>query len=263
MQTALQTAMRAQNPLVVNYANFVTPGFVANGLNEIGASPIMTGAKDEAADLMAVAGALVLNLGTIRASDAGLVDALAAAAKDKPIVLDPVAVGATNYRFEMAQHLLASYPISYIRGNAGEIAKLAGVDAQAKGIDAGTTATSAVELAKAAAAKYHCTVIVSGVVDVIASGDHVAEVSNQTPLLPAVVGSGDLLSSITGAFAALTSDGFAAAQMACATLATAGELAATGLQANAGGTFAAALLDELGVIDAATLDQHAKVQVLS
>ncbi len=77
MHSELLVQLQTQHPLVVNYANFVTPRFVANGLNALGASPIMTLAKDEAEDLITPANALVINLGTVNENDMPLILALA------------------------------------------------------------------------------------------------------------------------------------------------------------------------------------------
>lgn len=262
MQTELFAQLQATHPLVVNYANFVTPAFVANGLNALGASPIMTLAEEEADQLLTPANALVINLGTINHTDMPLVLALAtaAAAHHKPIVLDPVAVGATSYRAEAAAKLLNDYPISVIRGNAGEIAFLAGVAANAKGIDAGDATLAPAELAQRCAQKYHCTVVVSGKVDVIASGNNLATVYNETPLLPAVVGSGDLLSSIIGAYAGLTQDFFDAAVIGVVTLGVAGERAAIDLESTQGGSFASRLLDVLATLDVEQLNSLARYE---
>lgn len=262
MDFELLTAVKKQHPLVVNYANFVTPQFVANGLNALGASPIMTLAAEEAAALMTPANALVINIGTINTTDMPLVLALAKAAADlhKPIVLDPVAVGATAFRAAAAKRLLSDFPITVIRGNAGEVAFLAGIEANAKGIDAGESVTSPATIAQRASERYHCTVVVSGQTDVIAQGDKLAAVHNETSLLPAVVGSGDLLSSIIGAYAGVTGQSFDAALMGAATLGAAGELAAKQLTTTQGGTFAAALLDTLFALDADQLKAQAKVE---
>ncbi|WP_461214092.1 hydroxyethylthiazole kinase [Lacticaseibacillus sp. GG6-2] len=262
MDLELLAQLQTKHPLVVNYANFVTPGFVANGLNALGASPIMTLAKDEAEDLMAPANALVINLGTVNEGDMPLILALAKAAtdKNKPIVLDPVAVGATGYRARAAKLLLNDYPISVIRGNAGEIAFLAGVEAEAKGIDALSATAAPADLAQRCAQRYDCTVVVSGKIDAIASGNDLASVFNQTALLPAVVGSGDLLSSIIGAYAGLTTDTFEAALMGATTLGVAGELAAEPLEATQAGTFAANLMDVLAKLDVETLTTAARYE---
>lgn len=127
MQLDLLNQLRAQVPLVVNYANYVTPNFVANGLNALGASPIMTSEVDEADDLVKITNTVVINLGTINHYETDLVWQLCTSAVKyhKPIVLDPVAVGATAYRLDIAQKLLQDFPIAVIRGNVGEIAALA------------------------------------------------------------------------------------------------------------------------------------------
>lgn len=66
----------------------------------------------------------------------------------KPVVLDPVAVGAVPYRKEVALALLSDFQVDVIRGNAGEIAALAGMDWQAKGIDAGAVRATWLKLLK-------------------------------------------------------------------------------------------------------------------
>lgn len=269
METALLQDLRTKQPLVVTYANFVTPNFVANGLNAAGASPIMTQAAEEAEDLVRVAGAVVINLGTINRQHESLVTALcqAANANHVPLVLDPVAVGATDYRFEIASQLLATSKFQVIRGNVGEIAALAGVQWQSKGIDAGLGTAKPAEIAQACAKKYHCVTALSGKFDYIATDKQIVRLDNETPLLPMVVGSGDLLSSLIGAYLACTLDTFEAAQMGCATLACAGQRAANGQAANgnppySGGTFAPALLDELALMTPEQLKAQIRTGVI-
>lgn len=247
MDLSLLTELQATQPVVVNYANFVTPNFVANGLNALGASPIMTQEATETEDLLRIASALVINLGTINQQHEPLVWALcqSAAKANKPIILDPVAAGATAYRLMTALRLLKEFPIAIIRGNSGEIAALAGVDWQAKGIDAGEGAGDLANIAKTCAEKYHCTVVLSGETDYIATEDNVTLVLNNTTLLPAVVGSGDLLSSIIGAFSGITDNYDEAAQIGCGVLACAGEITSENVGDNATGTFSIRLLDTL------------------
>lgn len=45
---SLIAQLRKQNPVVLTVANMVTPADVANGLNVLGASPIMSKAPEEA-----------------------------------------------------------------------------------------------------------------------------------------------------------------------------------------------------------------------
>src|SRR5574337_688671 len=95
----LQT-VRRQAPLVHNITNFVVMNYSANALLAVGASPVMAHAKEEVADMVGIAQALVLNIGTL-APDwiAAMQLALAAARKrGVPVVLDPVGAGATPAR---------------------------------------------------------------------------------------------------------------------------------------------------------------------
>lgn len=57
--------VREENPLVHNITNVVVTNFTANGLLAIGSSPVMAYAKEEVGDMAKLAGALVLNIGTL------------------------------------------------------------------------------------------------------------------------------------------------------------------------------------------------------
>ncbi|MBC7859302.1 MAG: hydroxyethylthiazole kinase, partial [Burkholderiaceae bacterium] len=58
-------ALRAEAPLVHNITNFVAMDLAANVLLAVGASPIMAHAREEVADMVAIAGALTINIGTL------------------------------------------------------------------------------------------------------------------------------------------------------------------------------------------------------
>ncbi len=62
--TALRT-VREQKPLVVNITNYVVMNNTANALLAMGASPIMAHSRQEMAELMSFASALVINIGTL------------------------------------------------------------------------------------------------------------------------------------------------------------------------------------------------------
>ena len=59
------TAIREKKPLIHNITNFVVMNYTANALLAIGASPVMAHAQNEVEDMVAFAGALVLNIGTL------------------------------------------------------------------------------------------------------------------------------------------------------------------------------------------------------
>ena len=64
MDNHLIAAVRQNHPITFTVANTVTSGKVADALSAIGASPIMSTALEEAADLVAAAHAVTLNIGT-------------------------------------------------------------------------------------------------------------------------------------------------------------------------------------------------------
>ncbi|MFD1317624.1 hydroxyethylthiazole kinase [Loigolactobacillus zhaoyuanensis] len=261
MQLSLLNQLRDQNPVILNISNFVTVQDVANGLNSLGASPIMSEEIAEADALVQMSGAVALNLGAFTKQQLAHIQKTGELANKyhKPLIVDPVAIGAVAYRREVAEQLFQQFQVDIIRGNAGEIAALAGMDWQAKGIDAGEGDGDKVTIAQAAANQHHCVVILSGPTDIITDGTRVVQVKNGTPLFQLHVGSGDMLSSIVAAFAAVSGgDYFAAAQTACLVFASAGELVASELPAELPGTFAMKLIDELHLVTVAEVERVAR-----
>ncbi|EAG7396071.1 hydroxyethylthiazole kinase, partial [Listeria monocytogenes] len=152
----------------------------------IGASPIMASAKEEMDELAKMADVLVINIGTL---DGELVTAMkiagrAANVAGTPVVLDPVGVGATSYRRKVVQELLAEIQFAAIRGNAGELAAIAGEAWEAKGVDAGVGSADVLSIAGKVANEWSTVVIISGEVDVISDGTRFAKVANGSALLP-------------------------------------------------------------------------------
>jgi hydroxyethylthiazole kinase len=129
-------ALRRAAPLVHNITNYVSMDVAANALLAIGASPVMAHAAEEVAEFVAMAGALVINIGTLSPPwVAAMLDAAdRAVGLGKPWVLDPVGVGATRYRDTTARELVARGP-TVVRGNASEILALAGEAVTTKGVD--------------------------------------------------------------------------------------------------------------------------------
>lgn len=64
---AMLEQVRANVPLIHNITNYVTVNDVANIVLAVGASPIMADDIAEAGDIASIAGALVLNIGTLNA----------------------------------------------------------------------------------------------------------------------------------------------------------------------------------------------------
>lgn len=250
MQLELLDRIRSENPVIFNISNYITVQDVANGLNSIGASPIMPSAIEEASEMLQISSGAAINMGSFRSDELPYIEKVGQLANDLniPLVLDPVAV-AMPYRQKVVTNLLDYIHFDFIRGNAGEIAALAGIKWQAKGIDAGDGSADLAEVAKKVAKRYNCTVVLSGPTDYISDGTHDTTVTHGTHLFQIHVGSGDMLSSLIAAFAAVSKDNyFEAARMACLIFATTGEIVANELVDEKPGSFIVALLDKLHLV---------------
>lgn len=266
MQIKYLNPLRARNPLIHNIANLVSANFTANGLLALGASPMMAESPDEMAELAGLSDALVLNLGTPSTTKmaAMLIAGQAANAAGIPIVLDPVAVAASQLRRQAIAQFMQQMKFAAIRGNAGEMAYLAGMDWQTKGVDAGSGTANLAHIAQTVAQQFDCIAILSGETDFVSDGKRLAELNNGVALFPKVSASGCLLSAVVGAFLAVAprDDGFQAACEACTVYAVAGELAARDLLPTQSGAFAWRLLDSLAAVQADEVEKLAKVRWL-
>jgi hydroxyethylthiazole kinase len=253
-------ALRERKPLVHQITNYVVMNETANATLALGALPVMAHAQEEVEELASVAGALVLNIGTLSPPwiEAMLLAARAANAAGVPVVLDPVGAGATRLRTETAKRILDEAEIAIVRGNAAEIATLAGREAEIRGVESIGVSDSAADLAKAAAVGLGCVAAVTGPVDHVSDGARVLAVGNGHGLLGTVSGTGCMATAITGCFVAVASERpLEAATEALVAFGVAGEDAAA--EAKGPGTFHARLYDALYNLDPATIDSRANV----
>jgi hydroxyethylthiazole kinase len=252
--------LREAKPLVHQITNYVVMNETANATLALGALPVMAHAREEVEEMAAIAGALVLNIGTLSPHwvDAMLLAGRAANERGTPLVLDPVGAGATTYRTETARRLLDELDVTVLRGNAGEIATLVGVDAEVRGVESIGAGLEPAELAREAGRRLGLVASVTGPVDHVSDGETVLAIANGDPLLATVTGTGCMSTAITGCFLAVNRDApFAAAAEALVAFGVAGEDAARGAQGP--GSFHVALYDALAALDPATLDDRARV----
>jgi hydroxyethylthiazole kinase len=210
--------------------------------------------------MAALAGALVLNIGTLSPHwvDAMLLAGKAANERGIPVVLDPVGAGATRYRTETTRRLLDEVKVAVLRGNQGEVATLVGVEAEVRGVESIGAGSEPADLARAAARNLGLVAAVTGVVDHVSDGDRVLAVANGHELLAAVTGTGCMSSAITGCFLAVATDRpLEAAAAALAAFGVAGEDAAR--DAKGPGSFHVGLYDALAALEPETLDARARI----
>ncbi len=253
-------AMREQKPLVHQITNYVVMNETANATLALGALPVMAHAPEEVEEMVGLASALVLNIGTLSEHwiDAMLLAGGAASARRIPVVLDPVGAGATAYRTDTAQRILDDVHVTVLRGNAGEVATLVGADAEVRGVESMTSGLEPAALAREAGSRLGLVASVTGPVDHVSDGERVLAVANGHPLLATVTGTGCVSSALTGCFlAAKPEEPLEAAAEALAALGVAAEDAAVG--AEGPGTFHARLYDALAALDPDTLDGRANI----
>jgi hydroxyethylthiazole kinase len=258
-------AVREHSPLVHCITNLVVINLNANVLLAAGASPVMAHAHEEVRDMVGIAQALVLNIGTldpywVQSMKLGLA---AAALRGIPVVLDPVGAGATPYRNAVLKELLEVAPPTVIRGNGSEIMSTAGAAIQTRGVDSSAAATDALGAAQALALRTHGTVCVSGEVDhILDASGRWARLSNGHLWMTRITGVGCSATALVGACCAVQKDAWRATTAAMALLGVAGEVAAekTKARGQGVGSMAVALLDELQLLDEATFASRLKME---
>ncbi len=252
--------LRERKPLVHHITNYVVMNETANATLALGALPVMAHAREEVEEMVALAGALVLNIGTLSPHwvDAMLLAGKAANEHGIPVVLDPVGAGATRFRTETARRLLDEVKVAVLRGNQGEVATLVGVEAEVRGVESIGAGAEPAELARAAARNLGLVAAVTGPVDHVSDGQRVLAVANGHELLATVTGTGCMSSAITGCFLAVARDRpLEAAAEALAAFGIAGEDAAR--DAKGPGSFHVGLYDALAALEPETLDARAKI----
>jgi hydroxyethylthiazole kinase len=251
--------LRDQRPLVHQITNYVVMNETANATLALGALPVMAHAIEEVEEMVGLASALVINIGTLSPPWVESMRAAgkAANARGIPVALDPVGAGATRYRTETAKRLLDEVDVAVLRGNAGEIATLVGVDAEVRGVESIAAGTDRVELARSAARAFGVVASVTGPVDHVSDGERTLSVANGHELLASVTGTGCMSTAITGCFLAANPGALAAAAEALAAFGLAAEDAAA--VASGPGTFHAALYDALFALTPDSLDERARI----
>ncbi|HUU55623.1 MAG TPA: hydroxyethylthiazole kinase [Armatimonadota bacterium] len=199
--------VRAAKPLVHHITNVVTTNDCANATLHLGALPVMANSPREAADMVRLAQALVLNIGTLHDEqiEAMLIAGARANELGIPIVLDPVGAGATPFRTETALRLLRELRITVIKGNAGEISVLAGEEAEVRGVESGHVADITAP-AKALSAATEAVVAATGERDLVVSGDRLDWVDGGSERMKTFVGSGCVATSVIGCFLGTSPD---------------------------------------------------------
>ena len=153
--------------------------------------------------------------------------------------------------------LLNEARIDVIKGNASEVARIAGERVKTRGVDATEVGGDLVLLAQQLAIQRNATVVVTGQVDIVTDGQKTYHISNGHEIMAHVVGTGCMAASVIGAFAAVERDLATAAACALAVFGIAAEIAAENAPGPA--TFKQRLFDYLYSLDRATVDSLQRI----
>ena len=252
--------VRTQKPLVHHLTNWVTIYDCANIVKVLGASPVMAHAKEESGDMAKLGSSLVLNIGTLTPDfiESMKVAAKSANKKGIPVILDVCGAGATPFRDEKSFELLDGVKIDVIKGNASEIARIAGENVQTKGVDSVDVEKDLIDIARQLAKKRNATVVITGKEDIVADKDRHYIVKNGHELMAHVVGTGCMASSVIGTFCAVEKDLAKASAAALACFGIAGELAAK--ESKGPGSFKESLYDNIYRLDKDTIEKMQRIE---
>ncbi len=277
--------VRARTPLVHNITNYVTVNDVANAELAIGGSALMADAVEELRDMVAIASAVNINIGTLNARTVESMHAAADAAAElgRPLVFDPVGAGASALRNETTREFLVHARPACIRGNLSEIAFVAGLAATTRGVDAGEVdgAASPEEVAAQVAHAHGCICAITGAVDVVSDGTHTIFIENGDAAMGKITGTGCMCDGLIAAFLGAAGIGAAAgvadagegvgthtALVACAaaicSMGLAGELARRDLEGMGAlvgtGSLHIGIIDRLSLLSADDYRRHARIE---
>lgn len=230
--------IKRERPLVHCINNIVSANDCANLLLAVGASPMMAQAPAEMTEITKLAASAVLNTGTPDSEkyEACSICGIESKALGKPVVLDPVGVGASGWRMSGIYGMLRDFRPSLIRANLSEanalldvlenglrsmpdgdpftaVTAAAPVSLSEKGVDSEVkfSPEKRAEIAERLAGALKTVVLITGNEDIVTYGGRTEYISGGSDRMPLVTGSGCMLSCLCGAFLAAETDAFSAA----------------------------------------------------
>lgn len=254
--------MRRTKPLVHCITNYVTVNDVANIILCAGGSPAMVEHPDEAGQFVGFAQALYLNLGTLTGEQeaAMLAASRQAAVKGVPLIIDPVACGVIPRKLQVLGQIRQTGQITLLKGNIAEIKSLAGLQGQARGVDSMDSGEGLEGACRQLAKQENAIVAATGAIDVVASGDKAAQISNGSSLFQNITGAGCMVAGVMAACIGTPgTDPFLASITGLLAYNIAGERAAAQAAENPG-TFRQLLFDRLYNLAGQDILREAKVK---
>ncbi len=205
-------------PKVHCLTNPVSMRDVANVLLAAGGSAIMGEDQLEVQELTEFCQATLLNTGVPNEDKlcACMIAGIKANELEHPVVLDPVGVGASQFRSRTMKIVLKKVEPSVIRCNQEEACALLNMESTSLGgVESSVELEQEVQrkLAIVLAQTYNCTALISGEADAISDGERSMLVTGGDARIKRITGSGCMLSALC---ALLSGTGLAPYEAACA-----------------------------------------------
>ena len=249
-----------QRPLIYHIANIVTANDCANSILAIGGSPIVSQEIEEVEDLISISDAVVINIGTATKELTKVILKAADDAKKRniPIILDPVGIGSSRFRTDIAIRLIEMVrPV--IRCNYSEFLTLAGIKTETRGVDSVQNDFYDTDVISSLAKALETTIIVTGVEDIISNGTNLAILGNGNSLMEKVSGTGCICTSLIGATCAVNDgDYYNAAIAATALMGICGETASANFTGTA--SLKNDIIDNLSMINKDSFYSNLKLE---
>ncbi|MTI54413.1 MAG: hydroxyethylthiazole kinase [Geosporobacter ferrireducens] len=255
--------IKKDKPLIHHITNYVTVNDCANTVLALGGSPVMADDLAEVEEMVSLASALVMNVGTLnqRTIEAFVLAGKKANALGTPVVLDPVGVGATALRTQTVQRILEEVQLSVLRGNMSEIKSIYGQGGKTRGVDSiDDSLMGGREIALELAKRLNCVVVITGATDIVSDGEQVFYIENGHEMLSRVTGTGCMTTSLIGLCVGTKKNPFHAAIMGTAVMGLAGEKAYEALpHKEEVGTFRVKLMDAIGSFSITLMEERVKI----
>lgn len=197
---------KAKHKLIHVISGAINQHFMANAILAVGARPMMAQEEIEMQEVASKNDALVLNLSTllVQRKKAMLLAAKIASQRNIPIILDCVGVGASRFRKECAWELIKeSHAPFLIKGNSSEIRAMIEEDYYIGGVDAKDEDSIIKKREEEIIALYKKTkalIVSTGEVDMLFDGKKMVYLSNGTPELSYITGTGCVAGALLGCY---------------------------------------------------------------
>lgn len=232
--------LQRKMPRVHCITNPVTMNDMANLVLAVGGSAIMAQSPKEAEDITELCQVTLLNTG-VPDEDKFYACMLAGKRANQlkhPLILDPVGVGASDYRRNKMKILLEAVRPTIIRCNQEEACTLLGRHIKNQGgVESGISISDMKlsELARQLSQSQGCTVLISGPSDVISDGNREQLISGGDERMIRLTGSGCMLSALCAVLCGAGFSPFTASVMASRIWKKSAELAGRRTDAQSGG----------------------------